>query len=314
MIISASRRTDIPAFYSDWFLRRLQEGFVLVKNPMNSNQLSRIDLSPNSVDCIVFWTKNPKNMLDKLSQLSNYRYYFQFTLNPYNSHLEPHVPKKDDVTKTFISLSNSIGSDKVIWRYDPILLSEEIDISYHERHFKSFAERLQGHTSKCMISFIDLYRNVSRKMQAIKARAPLEDEMKVIAEKLVNIAKQHNISIETCAEKIELSNIGIQHGRCIDDRLISTLLGVHVEASKDKYQRDLCGCIHSVDIGEYNTCPHRCTYCYANFSQKTIDRNIKAHDDQSPLQVGHLNERQRITDRKNEPLWKGQGELFSEKD
>jgi DNA repair photolyase len=292
MIISASRRTDIPAFYSDWFMNRLQEGFVLVKNPMNERQLTRIDLRPESVECIVFWTKNPKNMIDKLNYLDSckYRYYFQFTLNSYNSAMEPNVPAKAERIETFKVLSDRIGSERVIWRYDPILLAGHITIDDHAHCFDSLAAQLAGHTQRCMISFIDLYRKINRKMQAVNAGVLSENEMEEIGARLVASASHYGITLETCAEKINLAALGIHHGRCIDDRLVAMITGTPIEARKDAGQRDACRCIKSVDIGEYNTCSHHCAYCYANGSPKTIDRNIKAHSAASPLLVGQATE------------------------
>ena len=299
MIISASRRTDIPAFYSDWFMNRLHEGFVLVKNPMNARQVSRVDLRPESVECIVFWTKNPQNMIDKLNHLDNctYRYYFQFTLNSYNSDIEPNVPEKAELIETFKVLSDRIGSERVIWRYDPILLSGQITIDYHTHCFDSLAAQLAGYTQRCVISFIDLYRNINRKMEAVNARAPSDNEMGEIGGKFAASASKYGITIETCAERINLASAGIHHGRCIDDRLVAKITGAQIEATKDAGQRDACGCIRSVDIGAYNTCSHQCAYCYANVSPKTLAKNIEAHSDTSPLLAGQVTERQRIMER-----------------
>ena len=299
MIISASRRTDIPAFYSDWLIHRLHEGFVLVKNPMNACQVSRVDLRPESVECIVFWTKNPRNMIDKLKDLDNcnYRYYFQFTLNAYNRDIEPNVPEKAELIETFKVLSDRIGSERVIWRYDPILLSRQITIDYHANNFGYLSAQLAGYTQRCVISFIDLYRKISGKMRAVNGRAPSASEMGEIGDKLVASASRSGITIETCAESINLASVGIHHGRCIDDRLVTMMMGAPIETGKDAGQRDACRCIKSVDIGEYNTCSHQCTYCYANGSPKTIDRNINAHCSTSPLLVGQVTEKQRITER-----------------
>lgn len=300
MIISASRRTDIPAFYSDWFINRLQAGFVFVKNPLNAYQVSRVDLRPESVECIVFWTKNPQNMIDKLNYLDSckYRYYFQFTLNSYNRDMEPNVPGKAELIETFKVLSDRIGSDRVIWRYDPILLTGQITIDYHAKYFDYLAAQLAGYTQRCVISFIDLYRKINRQMQAVNARAPAENEMVEIGDRLVASVAKYGITIETCAERIDLAAVGIQHGRCIDDRLVAMITGSPIEAGKDAGQRDACGCISSVDIGAYNTCSHQCAYCYANVSRKTIDKNIKAHSDTSPLLTGQVTELQKITERK----------------
>lgn len=286
MIISCSRRTDIPAFYSDWFFNRIREGYVLVRNPMNSNQLRRVSLDSAVVDCIVFWTKNPAPLLDRLHLLKDYNYYFQFTLTPYGKDIEPNLPPKTQIIDTFLKLSDKIGKKRIIWRYDPILFSESINIEYHVEHFTRFAERLSGHTEKCIISFIDMYHHLQGKMAGLSLRPLDESEIRVLAEKIAWIAGTNNIKVATCAEKVELADLGIQHGKCIDDHLISELTGINLKIAKDKNQRELCGCVSSIDIGEYNTCNHLCNYCYANVSQKKIEKNQSLHYSQSPLLIG----------------------------
>lgn len=298
MIISASRRTDIPAFFSTWFLNRIHAGYVLVRNPMNANQVSKISLDADVVDCIVFWTKNPKDILPKLKLLNNYQYYFQFTLTPYNNQIEPCLPDKSEIIDTFKRLSDQIGPEKVIWRYDPIFLSESVNKNYHYESFARLATQLQSYTYKCMISFIDLYRNVKNRMKE-HIVAPIDtDGMIDIAKRFVDIAQGCNIKLETCAERIDLSSVGIEHGKCIDDRLISKLRGSDLNIEKDKRQRDACGCVSSIDIGEYNTCAHGCLYCYANFSSKVIAKNRANHEISSPLIVGNLSGKEKINERK----------------
>ena len=286
MIISCSRRTDIPAFYSDWFVNRLREGYVLVRNPMNAKQIRRVSLAPSDVDCIVFWTKYPSPMLDRLQLLKGYNYYFQFTLTPYGKDIEPHLPPKAEIVDTFIKLSDKIGKKRIIWRYDPILLSASITIDYHLERFHDLARQLSGHTERCMISFLDMYRHIQGRMADHSVRPPDESETRTLAEHLMRIAGSYHISMATCAEEIDLADLGIEHGRCIDDRLISELTGIKLNLPKDKYQRERCGCVASVDIGEYNTCRHGCRYCYANVSQKNIEKNESLHYSQSPLLIG----------------------------
>jgi DNA repair photolyase len=282
MIISCSRRTDIPAFYSDWFFNRVYEGYVLVRNPLNPKQLRNISLAPPDVDCIVFWTKNPEPMMDRLQLLQDYNFYFQFTLTPYNKDIEPNLPSKPQIIDTFLKLSDKIGKKRIIWRYDPILLSDTMRREYHVEHFAKIAQRFSGHTKKCIISFIDMYHHIQSRMADRSVRSPDESEMRVLAEKIAQIANDNKIIVETCAEKIDLADLGIGHGRCIDDRLISELTGIKLNIGKDKYQRNLCGCVASVDIGEYNTCKHLCSYCYANVNQKKVEKNYALHHSTSP--------------------------------
>jgi DNA repair photolyase len=293
MIISCSRRTDIPAFYSDWFMNRLRDGYVLVRNPRNHQQLRRVSLTPKDVDGIVFWTKNPEPFLDKLHLLKEYSYYFQFTLTPYGKDIEPNVPPKTEIINAFLNLSDKIGAKRVIWRYDPILLSSHLNIDYHIQNFAALAKRLSGYTEKCVISFLDSYRHIQGRMSDLAVCPPDEAEMRVLAKAIAQIAASHNITVETCAEKIDLADLGIEHGRCIDDRLIAQLSGVNLKAEKDKYQRELCGCVASIDIGEYNTCNYLCNYCYANVSPNKVTRNRSLHSDQSPLLIGKVDDMQR---------------------
>jgi DNA repair photolyase len=286
MIISCSRRTDIPAFYSDWFFNRLCEGHVLVRNPMNPKQVKQVSLAPPDIDCIVFWTKDPAPMLNRLHLLKDYSYYFQFTLTPYDKDIEPNLPPKTEIIDTFIRLSDKIGKKRIVWRYDPILLSESISIDYHMDHFNDLARRLSGHTEKCIISFIDIYRHLQSRMPDFAVRPPDESEMCALAKIIGEIAVSSKMKLETCAEKIDLADLGIGHGRCIDDRLIAELTGLNRNITKDKYQRELCGCVTSVDIGEYNTCGYRCCYCYANGSQKKLEKNHALHHSTSPSLIG----------------------------
>lgn len=297
MIISASRRTDIPAFYSEWFLNRLEEGYALVRNPMNYNQVSRVMLTPSKVDCIVFWTKNPANMLDRLWRLSEYKYYFLITITGYGHTIERSVPSRDAIVESFKALSERIGSEKTIWRYDPIILTDTIDTEYHRRNFHVLASQLSGYTEKCIISFVDVYKKCRRNMEGLNIVPFDGDKMTEVAKKLSKIAAAYDISMETCCEAVDLTSVGIQHGKCIDAGLISRITGRNVKIQKDKNQRDLCGCAASIDIGAYNTCTHGCLYCYANYSDKTVQRNVLNHQPKSPLLVGTIKPEDRITER-----------------
>jgi DNA repair photolyase len=290
MIISASRRTDIPAFYSDWFMRRVEEGFVLVRNPMNANQVRRVSLAPEDVDCIVFWTKNPKRMLDKLRVLDERKlnYYFQFTLTPYHKAIEPNLPEKNEVIATFIELSDRIGRERVIWRYDPIVLTSRLDREYHYQAFERLAKQLSGRTEKCVISFVDFYAKCRKRLSSLEARDIARDDIYAVSEAFSRICRAYGLKLETCAEETDLRSLGIAHGKCIDDALVSRIAGRTISAGKDKVQRELCGCVASVDIGEYNTCPHNCLYCYANYSKESVARKQSQHDELSPLLSGCL--------------------------
>lgn len=311
MIISASRRTDIPTYYSEWFFNRIKEGYVYVRNPMNVHQISKISLSPDVVDGIVFWTKNPIPMMSHLDKLKEYAYYFQFTVNSYGKDVEANVPSKNDIiVPAFRELSKKVGAEKVIWRYDPIMLTEKYSIDYHVNYFNELAKRLSGYTHKCVISFVDLYRNTQSHLKELNILPLGDKEMYELAERLVEIANKNNLIVESCAEKINLEQFGIQHGHCIDCNLFEKILKCKMNISKDKNQRPECGCMESIDIGAYNTCKNGCKYCYANFSQTTVNKNTGAHDPKSPLIFGNIMPEDKITERKMVSLKESQIGLF----
>ncbi|MDR0554879.1 MAG: DUF1848 domain-containing protein [Treponema sp.] len=286
MIISASRRTDIPAYYSDWLLYRIKERYVSVKNPMNIHQIRKVSLEPDVVDGIVFWSKNPKPMLPKLQLINQYAYYFQFTLNPYDKDIEASLPNKNDIIETFKRLSDMIGPEKVIWRYDPVLLNDKYNISYHRDKFSEFAGKLKGYTEKAIFSFIDFYKKITKNIKSLMIYDITNEEKNSIAGDFSRIAKENNLLINTCAEDIDLSKYNIAHARCIDDKLIAKIAGYNFIAEKDKNQRLECGCMRSIDIGEYNSCLNSCIYCYANFSKTVVANNANNHNKFSTLLIG----------------------------
>lgn len=303
MILSVSRRTDIPNYYSEWFYNRIKEGFLYVRNPMNSHQVSRIDLSPEVVDCIVFWTKNPANMLERLEELYEYQYYFQFTLTGYGRDIEPNLPdKRSELIGTFKKLSEKIGKDRVIWRYDPILINERYSVEYHLKAFDEIANSLKYHTKKVIISFVDLYAKTQRNTKGLNIQKLSKEQMVDIARELAKIAERNQLVIETCAEQIDLTNIGIKHGSCIDKSLIEKILGCRLVMGKDKNQREECGCYESVEVGTYNTCKNGCKYCYANFNNEKVRDSIELYDVNSPLLCGILHSDDKVTERKVKSL------------
>ncbi|NLB77481.1 MAG: DUF1848 domain-containing protein [Clostridiaceae bacterium] len=289
MIISASRRTDIPSFYSDWFFNRIKESFVYVRNPMNIHQVSKVSLSPDVVDGIVLWTKNPLPMLGRLNELAQYHYYFQFTLNSYQSDVEVNLPSKNNVIiPVFQKLADMIGPDRVVWRYDPIFLNEKYTINYHAEYFEKLARRLKDYTRKCTISFIDNYRNTVNNVRSLNIDNLAEQDKEILAKTLSVIAHEHGLAMDTCAEGIDLSKYGITHAHCIDDRLLEKISGYGLKIEKDKSQRLECGCVSSIDIGLYNTCKNGCKYCYANYSPKTVETKSQKHYPFSPLLSGEI--------------------------
>ncbi len=298
MILSASRRTDIPSYYSKWFFNRLEAGFVCVRNPMNIHRVSKIELNESVIDGIVFWTKNPEPIFPYLSKLDNYPYYFQFTLNPYSTDIETNLPsKKDHIIPTFISLSKMIGKDRVVWRYDPIIINNKYTLKYHIKYFNALAEKLSPYTEKCTISFIDIYKNISKNMKELGAKAIPYEIQEEIAFNFSEIANIYGLKIDTCCESIDLNKYGIGHASCIDSKKFEKIGNYKLKISKDKGQRKECGCVESVDIGAYNTCKNGCKYCYANFSQSVVNHNFMLHDPNSPLIFGNLQGNDIVTEK-----------------
>lgn len=298
MIISASRRTDISAFYSEWFMNRLNEGHVLVPNPMNPHQVGRVRLDPEVAECIVFWSKNPEPMLTRLPELNDYKYYFQYTLNAYGHDIEPGLPALERRIYTFIRLSAAIGPGRVIWRYDPIFVNDTYTIEWHIERFAYLADLLYRSTKQCTISFVDHYPKNSKSMKQAAIQPMTDKQILVLAKAFGAIAGEHGLSVMTCSEAIDLADYGIGHASCIDRNLIEKITGkTFASVKKDKNQRSECGCIASIDIGIYNTCVHGCAYCYANFSEDRTRRNFAAHDPDSLLLVGELSPDAVVKDR-----------------
>lgn len=311
MILSVSRRTDIPNYYSEWFLNRIKEGYLYVRNPMNIHQISKIDISPEIVDCIVFWTKNPEPMLDKLEQLNDYKYYFQFTLTGYGKDMESGLPhKKDKMIPIFKCLSEMIGKEKVIWRYDPIVITEKYSEEYHLKAFQDIASSLNGYCKRVVISFVDLYAKTKKNMKDIQTIDKKQSELITFSKKLAEIAVSNGMEIETCAELIDLSSCGIKHSSCIDKKLIENIIGCPIKVEKDKNQREECGCVESVEIGAYNTCLNGCKYCYANYSEEKVKASRALYDVHSPILCGKITDEDKITERVVKSIREGQISLF----
>lgn len=311
MIISASRRTDIPSYYSEWLIKRLKERYVLVRNPMNIHQVSKIDLSPDVVDAIVFWTKNPTPMLPYLEQIKDYTYYFQFTLSAYGPDVEKNLPSKNKIIiPTFQQLSREIGKEKVIWRYDPIFFNEQYSMEYHCKYFEVLASKLGEYTEKCTVSFMDMYRNTERNVKNLSIVKDTYEMQVELLQRFVEIAKEHGLYIDTCAEIGDFYNIGVEHAHCIDRERIERIGGFKLNVDKDTNQRAECGCVASIDIGAYNTCKNGCLYCYANYSSNTVEKNFGMHNPKSPLLFGEIDSTDVIKERKVKSLINNQMNLF----
>lgn len=314
MILSASRRTDIPCYYAEWFVNRLKAGYVLVRNPMNPAQMSRIPLSPDLVDCIVFWTKDAQHILPHLTALDRmgYHYYFQFTLTPYDCVIEPGLRSKTEIEDTFIELSKRIGRERVVWRYDPIILNDTLDIAYHKAQFERLCDKLCGggpqplYTNTVTVSFVDLYP----KLKTPLIREITAEEMEELGSYIGRTAKGYGLAVGACCEKAGLSGYGMERASCIDKALIEKIIGCPLDILPDKNQREGCGCCESMDIGAYNTCPNGCIYCYATDGAASAERRYRAHNPDSELLTGRAAEGEKITERKVKSHKREQMELF----
>lgn len=292
MIISASRRTDIPAFHAEWMMERLRAGYALVRNPFNPNQISRVSLAREDAELIVFWTKNAHNMLHHLPRLDDmgYRYMFQYTFTPYGENIERNVHKKG-AFDAMLRLSERIGEKRVIWRYDPILLTEEWTAEKHLKMFSGICRLLEGRTKRCVISFVDLYRGVRQRCPWIQA--PDERTMRLLAREMAACARTHGMIPSACAEEIDLTEEGLEARGCIDAEDVAAVLGAPVDVLPDVGQRNACRCVRSVDIGAYDTCGHGCVYCYA----RTGRASGQMQDAHEPMLGGPVPDGARISER-----------------
>ena len=295
MIISASRRTDIPAFYFDWFCQRLKAGYADVVNPFNRKQVSRISLTPENVDCIVFWTKDPAPMLERLETLRGHHYYVQVSITPYGRDVEENLRPKGEIIKTVQELSRRLGKERVVWRYDPILLNDSYTVAGQLVWFEKALAELSPCVERCVISFIDMYAKMKKNTAGLNLRELTEIEMHELATGLAERARGSGVRLQTCSEAIDLDIYGISHGACIDGELIEWITRKPVKAGKAKSQRPLCNCVESFDIGQYDTCIHGCHYCYANASLDRARQGFERHDKEASVITGNLLGDEKIT-------------------
>ena len=286
MILQTGLRTDIPAFYTPWFLNRLEEGFVLARNPYNPTQITRYQLSPDVVDCIGFCTKNPAPLLPHMDRIAAFGQFWFVTITPYEEDVEPHVPPKEQVMADFRRLSSILGPQCVAWRYDPILLTEKYTVERHLRDFAAMCADLEGATDTCVISFIDLYEKVKRNYPEI--RAVRREDRLLLGREMAAIAARHGIRLKSCCEGDELAPFGVDCSGCMTLSTYEKALGCRLRAPKQPRTTRGCFCRLSADIGAYNTCAHGCRYCYANDDEARVRRAMALHDPLSPLLTGHV--------------------------
>ena len=294
MIINTGQRTDIPAFYSDWFANRLREGFVCVRNPYYPEQVSRYRLDPSVVDCIGFCTKNPAPMFKYMDLLKGYGQYWFVTITPYGRDIEPNVKDKHQTLEDFKKLSGIVGIDSMGWRYDPIFITDKYSMEYHLRAFEKIAAALDGFTKTAVISFIDLYAKVKRNFP--EAREVTKEQRLTLGKEMVKIASAHGMTLKPCAEGDDLAPFGADCGGCMRIGDYEKAIGKRLNAPKKKGARAECACYLSCDIGAYNTCRHLCKYCYANAEPSVVLAQSRRHDPTSPFLIGNYEKDDVIND------------------
>ena len=294
MIINTGQRTDIPAFYADWFANKLREGFVCVRNPYYPSQVSRYRLDPSVVDCIGFCTKNPAPMFPYMDLLKDYGQYWFVTITPYGRDVEPNVKDKHQLIEDFKKLSCIVGVNSTGWRYDPIFITDKYSAEYHLRAFKQIAEALEGYTETAVISFIDLYAKVKRNFP--EACEVTKEQRLSLGKEMARIAKSHGMTLKPCAEGDELAEFGADCGGCMRISDYEKAIGKKLNAPKKKGARAECSCYLTCDIGAYNTCRHLCRYCYANAEPSKVLAQSRRHDPTSPFLIGNYEKDDVIND------------------
>ena len=294
MIINTGQRTDIPAFYAQWFANRLREGFVCVRNPYDRTQVSRYRLDPAVVDVIGFCTKNPEPMFPHMELLRDFGQYWFVTITPYGRDIEPNVPDKHHLLDCFRQLSDTVGVNAVGWRFDPIFLSDRYSADYHLSAFEQIASALEGYTQTAVISFIDLYPKVRRNFPEVREVAA--EERLALGKEMIRIASAHGMVLKPCAEGEELAAYGADCGGCMRIGDYERAIGKRLSAPKRKGARAACACYLSCDIGAYNTCGHLCKYCYANAEPARVLAQSRLHDPESPFLIGNYRDGDRIHD------------------
>ena len=287
MVLNVSGRTDVVAFYTEWFINRYKEGFVDVRNPFNPKLVSRIYFS--DVDAIVFCTKNPTTILKYIDKIKQ-PILFHITLTPYKKDIEPNVLPKGTIIESIKKLSKLIDKDNIYVRYDPIFISDKYNLDYHIKSFDSLCSKLNGYVKHIIISFMDDYKNVRKNDYIIKSKQITDLDYEIIGKNFSKIAECYNMTIQTCSEERNLVEYGFQKKDCISHELAFKLTGKTDFKSWKARNNKNCKCIEMVDIGMYNTCKHYCKYCYANYDEKNIENNFKLHDKNSSLLIGYLKE------------------------
>ena len=287
MILNTGGRTDTVQYYSEWLLNRFREGYVLSRNPLFPNVINRIELLPDTIDVVVFCSKDYAPILDRLHEISDrFKCYYHYTITAYDTDIEPNVPSIEQSVDTLKRLSAQVGKEKVAWRYDPVLLTEKYTV---ERHFKTFdhmARELSPYVDRCIFSFVEMYKKLAVNMPELR---PIGNDNKLLLVKgLGAIAKQYGLYLQTCAAKDDYLQFGVHRSGCMTTEIFSRALGLNFKRQAHKGNRIGCACMESRGLGDYNSCPNGCRYCYANKDHAKAAENYRRHNPTSPLLLGDV--------------------------
>ncbi len=289
MIINTGGRTDTVQYYTEWLLKRFAEGYVLSRNPLFPNKVSRYELTPDKVDCVVFCSKNYEPILSRLHEITDrFPTYFHYTITAYGKEIEPGVPGIEKSMDTLVKLSEKVGKQRIAWRYDPVLLTEKYTVSYHLQTFERMARTLSGYVDRCIFSFVETYKKLEINMPEL---LPLsEGEKESLAQAFGKIAAKYKMTVQTCGTNADYTKYGINPSGCMTLDILGRANGMEFKDLKHKGMREGCHCIESRDIGAYDTCLNGCKYCYANKNPRKAFDNYKFHDPNSPLLLGKVKE------------------------
>lgn len=287
MIVNTGGRTDTVQYFTEWLLRRFSEGYVLTRNPMFPHRVSRYELTPETVDCVVFCSKNYRPILPRLSEITDrFPTYFHYTITAYGKDVEPGVPSIGESMETLMALSRQVGRQRVSWRYDPVLLTREYTVGRHLETFARMAAVLAPHIDRCIFSFVELYRKLETNMPELRPISAHDRD--TLARGLGAIAAEHGICLQTCGTNGDFTRYGIHPSGCTTLEILGRANGITFRPYAHRGMRNGCHCIESRDIGAYDTCLNGCKYCYANTSPRRAAENYRLHDPASPLLLGHL--------------------------
>lgn len=281
---------------------------MYVRNPYNPPQITKYLLNPEVIDIMVFCTKNPLPMLDRISLLSEFDTFWFVTITPYGKEIEPYVPPKEQVIRSFQQLSTLVGSERMSWRYDPIFITDQYSIDYHIEQFAQMSKMLSGYTSQCVVSFIDLYEKTKRNFRGI--RSVTTEVQEILISAFSQIAKEHGFQIHLCCENAGLIRENVDADGCLSKAVLEKALGCKLNVPKKKAARSECSCLLGADIGAYNTCGHGCLYCYANYDKATVTKNMRLHNVSSPLLIGDITENDVIKPAEQKSWKDGQLDIF----